>query len=76
MRFDAIGFGALNVDKIYKVNRIAREGEECFISECQEAPRGSAANTIVGLAKLGLKTGFIGKVADDYEGHLLINDFK
>jgi ribokinase len=76
MKFDIIGFGALNVDKIYQVPRIAKEGEETFVLDFQETPGGSAANTIVGLAKLGLKTGFIGKVADDYEGQLLINDFK
>jgi ribokinase len=39
-------------------------------------PGGSAANTIVGLAKLGLKTGFIGKVAEDREGQLLLKDLK
>ena len=76
MKFDVIGFGALNVDKIYQVPRIAKEGEETFILDFQETPGGSAANTIVGLAKLELKTGFIGKVADDHEGQLLINDFK
>ena len=76
MKFDVIGFGALNVDKIYQVPRIAKEGEETFVLDFQETPGGSAANTIVGLAKLGLKTGFIGKVADDHEGQLLINDFK
>jgi ribokinase len=76
MKFDIIGFGALNVDKIYQVPRIAKEGEETFVSDFQETPGGSAANTIVGLAKLELKTGFIGKVADDHEGQLLLNDFK
>ena len=76
MKFEVIGFGALNVDKIYQVPRIAKEGEEVFVLESHESPGGSAANTIVGLAKFGLKTGFIGKVADDYEGQLLINDFK
>jgi len=76
MKFDVIGFGALNVDKIYRVPKIAREEEETFVVDFQEAPGGSAANTIVGLARLGLKTGFIGKVADDHEGQLLLNDFK
>jgi ribokinase len=76
MKFDIIGFGALNVDKIYCVPKIAKEGEETFILNYQEMPGGSAANTIVGLAKLGLKTGFIGKVAEDREGQLLLNDLK
>jgi ribokinase len=64
------------VDKIYRVPKIAREEEETFVLDFQEAPGGSAANTIVGLARLGLKTGFIGKVAEDHEGQLLLNDFK
>jgi ribokinase len=76
MKLDVIGFGALNVDKIYRVPKIAREEEETFVFDFQEAPGGSAANTIVGLARLGLKTGFIGKVATDREGQLLRDDFK
>jgi len=75
MKFDVIGFGAINVDKLYRVNRIAREGEECFILSMKESPGGSAANTIVGLARLGVRTGFIGKVASDHEGRLLLDDF-
>ena len=76
MKFDVIGFGALNVDKYCHVNKIARAGEESFIMRMDEMPGGSAANTIVGLARLGAKTGFIGKVAKDHEGELLLNDFR
>jgi ribokinase len=76
MKLDAIGFGALNLDKLYRVNTIAREEEESFIIDLRESPGGSAANTIVGLARLGLKTGFIGKVAGDREGELLLEDFR
>jgi ribokinase len=74
-RFDTIGFGALNVDKLFKANRIAKAGEETFIIDCEETCGGSAANTIVGLARLGCKVGFIGKVADDREGRMLVDDF-
>ena len=76
MKFDVIGFGALNVDKFYHVNKIAHEGEESSIIKMSESPGGSAANTIVGLTRLEMKTGFIGKVADDHEGQLLLNDFR
>jgi len=75
MKFDVVGFGALNVDKLYRVNRIAREGEENFILNVKESLGGSAANTAVGLARLGARTGFIGKVASDDEGKLLFADF-
>lgn len=74
-RFDVVGFGALNVDKLFRVNKIAGADEEGFIMDCEEACGGSAANTIVGLARLGCKVGFIGKVADDKEGRMLLEDF-
>lgn len=73
--FDAVGFGALNVDKLFRVNKIAGADEEGFIIDCEETCGGSAANTIVGLARLGCKVGFIGKVAKDREGKMLIDDF-
>jgi ribokinase len=75
-RFDAVGFGGLNVDKLFKVDRIAGVEEESFITDYQEACGGSAANTIVGLARLGCKVSFIGKVADDREAKLLTEDFR
>jgi len=74
-RFDAVGFGALNVDKLFKVNKIASADEESFVTDFEEACGGSAANTIVGLARLGCKVGFIGKVAEDREGKMLLKDF-
>lgn len=74
--FDVVGFGALNVDKLFKVNKIAGKDEESFVIEYKESCGGSAANTIVGLARLGLNTGFVGKVADDREGRLLLDNFK
>jgi ribokinase len=76
MTIHVVGFGALNLDKLYKVNMIAKEEEEGFVTDFKETAGGSAANTIVGLARLGLKTGFIGKVAADYEGNFLLDDFR
>jgi ribokinase len=75
-RFDVVGFGALNVDKLYKVNKIAGPEEEGFVIDFKMECGGSAANTIVGLARLGCKVGFIGKVAMDKEGEILIENFK
>jgi ribokinase len=75
-RFEAVGFGALNVDKLFKVNRIAGEEEESFVESQQESCGGSAANTIVGLARLGCKVGFIGQIGPDREGKMLIEDFR
>ncbi len=69
-----LGFGALNLDRIYYVDRIVRPDEEGFISSTENHPGGSAANTIVGLSRLGTKTGYIGKVAKDEGGRILLDD--
>ncbi len=65
---EIIGIGALNMDRLYLVERIAEPGEEIRVDEVSEQPGGSAANTIVGLARLGIQTGFIGMVGDDADG--------
>ena len=68
-KFDVVGFGALNVDKLFKVNRIAAAEEESFITDFAETSGGSAANTVVGLARLGCEVGFIEKLpATEKEG--------
>jgi ribokinase len=76
MSLDVVGFGALNVDKLYQVNKIAKEDEEAYIKDLTLSCGGSAANTIVGLSRLGLKTGYIGKVSNDPEGKLVLNNLK
>ena len=68
---EIIGFGALNVDKLYSVENIALKDEESFIKSETDTPGGSAANTIVGLARLGCSTSIIGKIAEDSEGDLI-----
>jgi sugar/nucleoside kinase (ribokinase family) len=41
-----------------------------------ETSGGSAANTIAGIASLGGKTGFIGKIADDEFGRIFSHDIR
>lgn len=71
--FDVMGFGALNLDKLFNVNRIVGKNDEGFVTDYQEYCGGSAANTIVGLTRLGLNTGFVGKVAGDKEGQRMLD---
>lgn len=68
---EIIGFGALNVDKLYSVDSIVSADEESFITNETDTPGGSAANTIVGLARLGCDTSIIGKIAEDEDGDLI-----
>jgi ribokinase len=69
-------FGALNVDQLYMVNKIANEEDESYILGFKESFGGSASNTIIGISRLGLKTGFIGKVSKDSAGKLLFENLK
>ncbi len=75
MKFDVVGFGALNLDRTFRVPHIAHEDGESYITRVSTAPGGSAANTIVGLSRLGVHTGFIGKVAQDPPGTQLLQSF-
>ena len=68
---EVIGFGALNVDKLYSVDKIVSHDEESFIKSETDTPGGSAANTIVGLSRLGCSTSIIGKIAEDEDGDLI-----
>lgn len=72
---EVIGLGALNIDHIYNVERTLDDGE-AVVSSAASFPGGSAANTLYGLARLGIKTGFAGVVGDDAEGKVLLNDFQ
>ena len=47
-----------------------------YINDLNVTCGGSAANTLIGLSKLGLNTALIGKVAQDSEGELLIKNLK
>ena len=68
---EIIGFGALNVDKLYSVENIVSKDGESFIKNEIDTPGGSAANTIIGLSRLGCATSIIGKIAEDDDGDLI-----
>ncbi len=71
--FDAIGLGALNVDRIYSVPRVVTDGAE-LIQATTTAAGGSSANTVYGLAKLGLRCGFMGAVGNQ-DAEIVLDSF-
>jgi len=74
-KMQIVGVGALNIDHIYNVASILDDGE-AVVETAEVFPGGSAANTIYGLGKLGVSTGFSGAVGDDAEGTMLLRDFE
>ncbi|MFQ5800714.1 MAG: carbohydrate kinase family protein [Candidatus Hydrothermarchaeales archaeon] len=73
---EVVGVGALNWDRLYRVDRFAAAGEEIVIKDVREEAGGSAANTIAGLGRLGVECGFVGKIGNDPEGRNIITAFK
>lgn len=83
-KIQVVGVGALNMDDIYQVESILGDEETADPHKYKDTerkrlgkfPGGSAANTIYGLAKLGIQTGFVGAVGDDEDGKTLLKDFQ
>lgn len=71
MTLDIIGWGALNVDRLCQVNQFAPTDGETFIYNETKSCGGSASNTIIGTAKLGLDAGYIGKIGNDSNGQMM-----
>lgn len=74
-KLEVIGFGALNMDYLHKVDRLVLDGET-HIQHTTRSPGGSAANTIYGLSGLGMKAGLIGAVGDDEDGKAILDDLR
>src|SRR4030043_249155 len=74
-KIDVVGFGAMNIDHLCQVKELVVDGEQS-VRDFVSIPGGSAANTIYGLARLGLKVGLVGSVGADKSGKALIDDFK
>ncbi len=68
--------GAAAMDLLLKVKRFPKPDENILVDEFLESPGGSAANVAVGLARLGIDVGFMGKLGDDRYGWILLEDFR
>lgn len=68
MVLDVVGYGAINFDYINVVDELATGDQQAVIKVTHGVPGGSAANTVFGLATLGVNAGFLGAVGGDPEG--------
>ena len=66
---ESISKGAMNLVSMERSSYILK-----LVQPIKETAGGSAANTISTLAKLGLNTGYIGKIANDAKGRLFKKD--
>jgi len=68
-----IAKGSMQLVDLDFSNRIVKKIEKCNLTTVSG---GSASNTIHGLAKLGVKSGFIGKISDDIYGKIFREDLQ
>ena len=76
MSVDVIGIGSLNYDYLHRAESLAQSDSQQVILETVTSAGGSAANTIYGLAKLGVTTGFLGAVGADAEGTEILTQMR
>jgi fructokinase len=69
---DVICFGDLLIDFVPTEKAVSFADLPTF----KPAPGGAAANVAVGLARLGVRSAFMGKVGDEAFGHVLVDTLK
>ena len=67
-RFDAVGIGLNSVDLLCVVERYPAFNTKSGLLEVARQGGGQAATAMAALARLGLRTAYIGAVGDDEEG--------
>jgi sulfofructose kinase len=66
--FDAVGFGTNAVDFLIVVPEYPPFNSKIKLNDYIQAAGGEVATTMVGLARLGLKTAYVGRFGTDREG--------
>ncbi|GAA1798405.1 ribokinase [Actinomadura chokoriensis] len=70
-RWDVVVVGSVNADLVVGVERRPAPGETVLGSDLAVHPGGKGANQAVAAARLGGRTGIVGRVGDDGHGALL-----
>lgn len=73
---DVLAIGAALIDMVALIDKFPGIDQEVFVPKLEMMGGGSAANFAVACARLGLKTGFVGKLGKDAFGERLIQEFK
>lgn len=75
MPLDVIGVGKSCVDLIIKVDHLPKSDESLPMQDFTMQGGGKVSTALIAAARLGCKTGFIGKVGRDNFGNFIIQDF-
>jgi len=76
MKKSVVSVGDANVDLIAPISFFPKKGGEILIDRLEMRAGGSAANLSVAVSRLGLMSGFVGRIGDDSFGRFLTDEFK
>jgi len=74
-RFDVIGLGMSTIDILTSIPRLPQSNEVFPANQIDVQGGGPVATALVALAKLGAKTAYLGTVAQDAWGTLILDEF-
>ncbi|MFX1426605.1 MAG: carbohydrate kinase family protein [Promethearchaeota archaeon] len=75
-KIDVVGIGEVVVDWVSRIPKLPKPDEKIDALSEDYFSGGVTANYLVAVSRLGVKSGFIGVVGNDYYGKFLIEDFK
>ncbi|HEY66164.1 MAG TPA: carbohydrate kinase family protein [Caldilineae bacterium] len=74
-RYDVLVIGEINVDLILRADEITPVfGQEKLVDDCELTMGSSSVIAACGMARLGLRTGFFGRVGDDEFGRFMLRE--
>lgn len=62
---DLTGFGAINIDHIFRISKFPESGTESTCKKIGEFQGGSGLNTCVNLGKIGYNVGYVGAIGEE-----------
>ncbi len=76
MTANIIGLGVSSIDQFVIVDEFCKADDKIWIKDFARMCGGVVANFCVGVARMGVKSGFMGSAGDDPNGHEIIQNFK
>lgn len=71
-----VGLGVSSIDEFVLVEEFCKPDDKIWIRDFARQCGGVVANFCVGVARMGVKSGFMGSAGDDPNGHEILQNFK
>ncbi|KXB05064.1 hypothetical protein AKJ48_00350 [candidate division MSBL1 archaeon SCGC-AAA261O19] len=76
MTADIVGLGVCSIDEFVMVEEFCEPDDKIWVQDFEDHYGGVAANFCVGVARNGVKSGFMGSAGDDPDGHEIMKNFE